>query len=202
MALRQRSIRRPARIRDIQADEFAETAAMRRKVRTHSASRLAYGVGMELRPYRDEDCGATRAVFERAVRLTASGDYSPEQVEAWAPSDFGSSDLADWGVERAAALTVVAAEGDELLGFSDLVDGRLIDMLYVDPAASRRGIATALLTEIVSLARAAGASEIETYASLTARPTFERHGFAVIEQNTVYVRGVSMTNFRMRRPLP
>jgi putative acetyltransferase len=107
---------------------------------------------MELRAYRDEDCGATRAVFERAVRLTASGDYSDEQVEAWAPSDFGSSDLADWGVERAAALTVVAAEGDELLGFSDLVDGRLLDMLYVDPAAGRRGIATALLTEIVSLA--------------------------------------------------
>jgi putative acetyltransferase len=157
---------------------------------------------MELRPYRDEDSGATRAVFERAVRLTALADYSDEQVEAWAPSDFSASDLAAWGVERASAQTVVAAEDDGVLGFSDLVDGRLIDMLYVDPAASRRGIATALLTEIVSIARAAGTSEIETYASLTARPIFERHGFTVIERNTAHVRGVSMTNFRMRRPLP
>jgi hypothetical protein len=33
---------------------------------------------MELRPYRDSDCAATREVFERAVRLTASGDYSDE----------------------------------------------------------------------------------------------------------------------------
>jgi putative acetyltransferase len=126
---------------------------------------------VELRPYRDRDAGATRAVFEKAVRLTASGDYSQEQVEAWAPSDFSASDLADWGVERAAAETVVAAEGDQVLGFSDLVDGRLLDVLYVVPAAGRRGIATALLTEIVSLARDAGAPEVETYASLTARPS-------------------------------
>jgi putative acetyltransferase len=157
---------------------------------------------MELRAYRDGDAGATRAVFERAVRLTAVGDYSTEQVEAWAPSDFSVSDLAAWDAERASAQTLVAAEGDQVLGFSDLVDGGLLDMLYVDPSAGRRGIATALLTEIASLARAAGASEIETYASLTARPIFERHGFVVIEPNTVHVRGVSMTNFRMRRPLP
>jgi putative acetyltransferase len=157
---------------------------------------------MELRPYRDEDSGATRGVFERAVRLTASGDYSAEQVEAWAPSALSASDLADWSVERAAVQTVVAAEGDEVLGFSDLVDGRLLDMLYVDPAAGRRGIATALLDHILSLAHDDGATEIETYASLTARPLFERHDFAVIEQRAVHVRGVSMTNFRMRRPLP
>jgi putative acetyltransferase len=157
---------------------------------------------MELRAYRDEDCEATRTVFEKAVRLTALGDYSEEQVEAWAPTDLSASDMAAWGVERASAQTVVAVEGDQVLGFSDLVDGCLLDMLYVDPAAGRRGIATALLTEILSLARDVGAPEIETYASLTARPVFERHGFAVIEQNTVHVRGVSMTNFRMRRPLP
>lgn len=140
-------------------------------------------------------------MFERAVRLTALGDYSPEQVEAWAPSDLGASELAAWGVERASAETVVAVEGDEVLGFGDLADGRLLDMLYVDPSAGRRGIATALLTEIVSLARAAGAPEIETYASLTSRPIFERRGFEVIEEREPSVRGVSMTNFRMRRPL-
>jgi putative acetyltransferase len=117
---------------------------------------------MELRAYRDGDAGATRAVFERAVRLTAAGDYSAEQVEAWAPSDFSVSDLAACGAERASAQTVVAAEGDQVLGFSDLVDGSLLDMLYVDPAASRRGVATALLDHILTLAHVGGASGIET----------------------------------------
>jgi putative acetyltransferase len=157
---------------------------------------------MELRAYGDEDSGATRAVFERAVRLTASADYSEEQVEAWAPSDFSASDLADWDVERASAQTMVAVEGYEVLGFSDLIDGRLLDMLYVDPSASRRGVGTALLGHVLGLARDAGTTGVETYASITARPVFERHGFTVVEQNTAHVRGVSMANFRMRRPLP
>jgi putative acetyltransferase len=156
---------------------------------------------MELRAYRAEDCMGTRRLFERAVRLTASNDYSPEQVEAWAPVDLGDSDLAAWGTERVAAQTVVAVAGDELLGFSDLVDGRLLDMLYVEPRAGRRGVATALLGRIVSLARAGEAVEIETYASLTARPFFERHGFVVIEQRTPRVDGIAMTNFKMSRSI-
>lgn len=92
-------------------------------------------------------------------------------------------------------------EGDEVLGFSDLVDGRLLDMLYVDPAAGRRGIATALLDRVLGLSRAAGAEAIETDASITARPFFERHGFVVVTQQTPTVRGVEMTNFKMRRLL-
>jgi putative acetyltransferase len=156
---------------------------------------------MELRSYCIADCGPTRAVFERAVRLTASVDYSPEQVEAWAPVNISASALAAWGVDRESAQTVVAAEGDDVLGFSDLVDRCLLDMLYVDPAAGRRGVATALLDRVLSLARDAGADEIKTDASLTPRPFFERHGFVVVEQRTPSVRGVSVTNFRMRLPL-
>ena len=159
-----------------------------------------YGCGVELRAYRDEDCRPTREVFERAVRLTAAGDYSDEQVAAWAPTDMSASDLAAWGVERASAKTIVAAEGEELLGFGDLVDGRVLDMLYVDPGAGRRGIATALLDRILSLARDTGVDTIETDASITARAFFERHGFVVVEQRSPVVRGVGMTNFKMRRP--
>jgi putative acetyltransferase len=156
---------------------------------------------MELRAYRAEDCMGTRKLFERAVRLTASVDYSREQVEAWAPVDLDASDLATWGAERADAQTVVAIADDELLGFGDLVDGRLLDMLYVEPHAGRRGVATALLTRIVSLARADGAAELETYASLTARTFFERHDFVVIEERTPRVDGIVMTNFKMSRPI-
>jgi putative acetyltransferase len=157
---------------------------------------------MEPRAYREEDCAATREVFERAVRLTASGDYSQEQVAAWAPAEISASELADWGVDRASAQTVVAAEGEEVLGFGDLVDGRVLDMLYVEPSAGRRGIATALLGRILDLARDGDVDAIETDASLTARPFFERHGFVVIKQQTPVVRGVSMTNCKMRRSLP
>jgi len=59
-------------------------------------------------------------------------------------------------------------------------------------------VASALIAQIVSLARDDGAAAVETYASLTARPLLERHGFVVIEQRTPVVRQVAMTNFKMR----
>jgi hypothetical protein len=76
---------------------------------------------MELREYRDRDSVPTREVFERAVRLTASQDYSDEQIEAWAPAKVDDRDLAEWALARANAQTIVAVEHGEVLGFSDLV---------------------------------------------------------------------------------
>jgi putative acetyltransferase len=156
---------------------------------------------MELRPYRDQDKVPTREIFERAVRLTASRDYSDEQIEAWAPSEIDGREMTAWGEAREKARTIVAVEHGEPVGFSDLVDGPLLDMLYVEPRVGRRGVATALLEEVLRLAREAGADVLDADASITACPFFERHGFAVVQEQTPTVRGVAMVNFRMRRPL-
>jgi putative acetyltransferase len=156
---------------------------------------------VHLRRYRDEDAAATRTVFERAVRITASRHYTPEQVTAWAPVDRDPSAWTEWATARAAAHTVVAVDAGEVVGFSDLVHGDLLDMLYVDPRAGGRGIGPALIREIISVARAGHTGVIETYASLTARPVFERAGFVVIEECMPVVRGVAMTNLKMHLPL-
>lgn len=37
-----------------------------------------------VRAYRGEDASATLAIFLAAVTVTASGDYSPAQIAAWA----------------------------------------------------------------------------------------------------------------------
>lgn len=151
-----------------------------------------------LRPFREQDAAATRAVFERAVRITASTNYTSQQIEAWAPVGLDASADRAWAAARAAAQTIVAVTDTRIVGFSDLVDGTLLDMLYVDPDVSRRGVGSALITRIVCLARGDRAAAVETYASLTARPLFERHGFVVIEQRTPVVRNIAMTNFKMR----
>lgn len=156
---------------------------------------------MQIRAYRDEDAAATRRVFERAVHATAAEDYTSEQTNAWAPTNAGAEDLAHWAAARAAAHTIVAIESDMVAGFSDLVDGTLLDMLYVDPRFGRQGVGSALVSSVIKLAGAAGASHIKTHASLTARPLFERHGFVVLERNTPTVRGIPMTNFAMRLTL-
>lgn len=156
---------------------------------------------MHLRRYRDADAVATRRVFERAVRVTATGDYTDAQLKAWAPGDLDGPQRTAWAHARTSAHTIVAVENDRIAGFSDLVSSSVLDMLYVDPDFGRRGIGSALITEIVNLARSGRAPAIKTDASLTARPVFERHGFAVVTQQTVVVRGVPMTNLKMHLAL-
>ncbi len=157
---------------------------------------------MELRDYRPEDAGPTLAVFRRAVRTTAARDYTPEQVAAWAPDDL---DPVAWAERRARARTRVAVLADVLdgavAGFTDVDAAGYVDMLFVDPAAARRGVATALLAWAEATARADGATELRTHASVTARPFFAAHGFVVEAEQHPVRRGVTLTNYRMRRPL-
>lgn len=154
---------------------------------------------MLLRAYDESDAAATLDVFLRAVRITASKDYAPEQIAAWAAPQDRSTD--GWHAKRLRVDTVVAVEDGTVIGFSDTDEHGYIDMMFVDPALTRRGVATALLQHVTETARAHGALELTTHASLTARPFFERHGFEVVEERRPVLRGVSLTNFAMRRAL-
>ena len=42
---------------------------------------------MTLRPYREEDLKEILSLFYRSVHELAAGDYTPAQLDAWAPSD-------------------------------------------------------------------------------------------------------------------
>lgn len=153
---------------------------------------------LDLRPYTASDRDATLAVFRRAIRGTASRDYTPVQIAAWSSDEI---DPDGWAARRAAIRTQVAVLGGTLVGFIDVADDGYVDMLFVDPDAARRGVATALLGWVVTTARERGVARLTTHASLTARPFFEAQGFVVVAEQHPVVRGVPMTNFRMRRDL-
>lgn len=153
---------------------------------------------MLIRPYADADAAATLDVFLRAVSTTARQDYTAGQIAAWAGGD---RELTAWNRARHAANTRVAVVGGRVAGFTDVTEGGYIDMLYVDPCHGRTGIASALLEWAAATARAAGAQQLSTFASITAAPFFAARGFAVEEERTPVVRGVPLTNYRMSRPL-
>lgn len=153
---------------------------------------------MYVRPYAESDALDTLDVFLRAVHETASRDYTAEQVTAWA--DIDRNPIA-WHQTRAAANTQVAEVDGQIVGFTDLSADGYIDMLFVDPAHLRKGVASALIARAEATARATGIQQLCTHASSTARPFFEAYGFTVEEERTRVVRGVGMTNYRMRFPL-
>jgi putative acetyltransferase len=131
---------------------------------------------VELRAYTAGDAQATLTIFLRAVRETARAHYTPEQIEEWAGD---SGDLDSWAAARTAAHTQLAVIDGLVVGFTDLDDHGYVDMLFVDPEYGRQGVASALLASVVALARERGIPALTTFASLTSRPVFERHGFVI-----------------------
>ena len=148
---------------------------------------------MQLREYRPADCERLAALFYETVHLVNAADYTPEQLDAWAT---GTVDLNAWDASFRAHDTVVAVQGDDILGFGDMDDTGYLDRLYVAAAHQREGIATAICD---LLEARCGAERFTTHASVTARPFFLQRGYRVVRQQSVVRQGVALTNFVMRK---
>lgn len=150
-----------------------------------------------LREYCGTDTRSTFEVFRQAIQITAARDYDARQIEAWAGAD--RDDLSGWDAKRRESFTLVAEADSQVVGFADLAAGNLVDMLFVHPKWSGRGVARALVEGIKTEARARGLLSLTTYASRTARPAFESFGFTVVEERPLNtVRDVVVPNFEMR----
>ncbi|QIE28667.1 putative N-acetyltransferase YafP (plasmid) [Caballeronia sp. SBC1] len=147
-----------------------------------------------IRRYEAADLDAVISVFLRSVREVASRDYDAGQIAAWAQADREV-----WSRRRLDRPTWVALIDDVIAGFTDLESNGHIDMLFVDPASQRRGVASALLDTVENAARVRGLAVLNTDASITARPFFEKHGFQVVRSQDVALRGQRLTNFRMEK---
>ena len=145
---------------------------------------------MLIREYRDGDFSTLCQIFQRAVRVTARQHYSTAQINAWAQVDE-----ARWRQKMACSLVLVATIDDVPVGFVTVVD-HYIDLLFVDPAYSRRGIASALLKALFARIPA-GTLTVE--ASITARTCFERQGFVVVAEQEVEARGERFVNYQMEK---
>lgn len=145
---------------------------------------------MFIRPYREDDFSALCQIFQRAVRETASQHYSASQIEAWALVDETR-----WRQKMADSMVLVATVNQRPVGFVTAA-GTYIDLLFVDPAYSRQGIASGLLRELF-LQAPAGTLTVE--ASITAKACFERLGFRVITEQEVEARGERFVNYRMEK---
>jgi putative acetyltransferase len=124
--------------------------------------------------------------------------YDARQIEAWAgPADV---DLTGWDDRRRRATTLVVQAADgTVVGFADLLPDGLVDMLFVHPRAGGQGVARRLVTTLKDEARARGLTSLHTFASRSARPAFERFGFAVVaERLDNAVDGVVVPNYGMR----
>lgn len=146
---------------------------------------------MEIRRYRSSDCAAMAELFYDTVHTVNAKDYTEEQVNVWAT---GNVDLEKWNQSFQKHDTVVAVEGEEIVGFGDIDESGYLDRLYVHREHQGKGIGTAICDE---LERTVSDGAIKTHASITARPFFERRGYRVRSEQQVERQGVFLTNYIM-----
>lgn len=150
-----------------------------------------------VRPYTDADAAKTMQLFYNTVHQVNKQDYSPAQLDVWASKE---RDIAAWNDSLLKNKAyVVVTEANEIVGFADLAGKDYFDRLYVHHAYQKQGIATRLAEKIEACACAAGATEIFTDASITARPFFEKHGYVLLQEQTVMREEVPLTNYKMRK---
>jgi putative acetyltransferase len=153
-------------------------------------------ISVKIRRYKPGEERVLFDVYYSAIHLTASRDYTPEQIHAWAPKDL---DMDVWESRIRGINPFVAELNGEVVGYADLQANGYIDHFFVSGTHSRRGIGSLLMEHILGEAKALGLPELTSDVSRTAQPLYEKFGFVVVEQRRPERRGVIIPNAFMRR---
>ena len=145
---------------------------------------------MELRKYQPSDCKTLTDLFYQTVHTVNAKDYTEEQLNVWATENVN---LERWNRLLQEHFTVVAIENGRIVGFGDIDHTGYLDHLYVHANHQRRGIAKAICDRLEREVQ----GKIVTHASITARPFFEKRGYAVIKEQQVERQGIFLTNYVM-----
>ena len=112
---------------------------------------------VSFRPYLPADAVRCAEIFRDAIEITAADDYDEDQRAAWAAR------ADDEELVRRKACGAAHHRRDAgrfVVAFASLKGVDELDMLYVDPAAGRQGVGSALVDAVERLARARGAKRL------------------------------------------
>ena len=144
------------------------------------------------------DAEAIWRVHIASIREVCAGDYTPQQIEAWAgpkrPEDYPRA------MERGEQVWVAEDESRVVVGFACL-DRDVLKGLYVAPAALRRGIGSALLRAVEAHAVARGVDTLRLGATLNAAAFYESQGYVAGGRITRAMGGVDVPSIRMAKRL-
>jgi putative acetyltransferase len=156
---------------------------------------------MRIRRFESPDINQIVSLFYETVHSVNAQDYSMEQLNAWAPKSEINANLVNWKESLTHNITYIAEINDKIVGFSDMTHNGYLDRLYIHKDFQGQEIAKTLVNRLESEARKIGLSEINTEASITAKPFFERCGYRTIRSQTVERRGITLLNFQMAKML-
>ncbi len=153
---------------------------------------------MIIREFRIGDESALHQVFFSAIHQIATQDYTPEQINAWAPTEI---DRDQWIKKMWSINPLVVEIAGKIVAYADVQSHGYIDHFFVSGTAARQGVGSLLMTHLQQLAAAQQIPVLTAQVSLTAQPFFTKFGFTIVEQRRPVVRGVLLTNALMSKNL-
>lgn len=152
---------------------------------------------MQIRNYRPADLDAMIDVFQRAVHETAARDYTPEEIEAWAPE---APDRVMWQKRLGSGQVWVCEDGGRVAGFTRVEPDGYLDLMFVHPDIQGQGVAALLFNRILIWAKAQKIRTLFTESTRSGRGFFERCGFRlVVRENHAARSGLALELFLMER---
>ena len=149
---------------------------------------------MFVRGYQMSDCKEITELFYNTVHTINAKDYTKEQLDVWAT---GQADLEKWNQSLQEHYSIVAIDNKIIVGFGDIDKDGYLDRLFVHSNYQGKGVATAICNQLEQ----AVDGKITTYASITAKPFFEKQGFQVDEEQKRKANQMCLTNYKMSKQL-
>ncbi|PCI45966.1 MAG: GNAT family N-acetyltransferase [Moraxellaceae bacterium] len=153
---------------------------------------------MKLRAYKENDAAALAVIYRRAVMEIGPGFYSPIQVAVWARVP---DHLSRFREMLAGGSTLVAEIASCLVGFGQLYPEDHFSLLYVDPAYSRRGIASAIYQQLEADAVKQGATTLGADAGKISKAFFIRRGYDITKVSVRSIDGIAFEQYWMLKRL-
>lgn len=154
---------------------------------------------MKIIKYKETDIKEIVSLFYETVHSVNSKDYSQLELDAWAPKEEKEFKMKSWQESLGKNITFVAKINNKIVGFSDITQNGYLNRLYVHKDYQGKGIATALVEILEVEAKKLNLLEIDTEASITAKPFFEQRGYKIVCSQTVERKGVKLTNFKIKK---
>ena len=148
---------------------------------------------LEIRRYDSIFCRDIVNLFLETVHSVNQKDYSPAQLNVWAPRE---QDLAWWNESFLDHYALIAIKNNRVLGFGDIWPDGYLDRLYVAKDHQREGIGALLCDRLEA---SVTGKKLITHASITALPFFEKRGYRMVREQQVERRGILLTNFVMEK---
>jgi putative acetyltransferase len=153
---------------------------------------------MNIRDFRIGDEATLYHVLHSAVHRVAARDYTPEQLNAWAPPE---PEHEAWMLKMRALRPFVAEIDGVIAGYADLQPSGYIVHFFVSADFPRRGVGRMLMDRIHEKASHLGVTALTSDVSRTAQPFFTHFGFEIVEQRFPVRQGVTIPNALMRKTL-